>query len=286
MVPSWYRRAGRAALIAFVWLAVAAAATTTLRAQRGGPDGGPGNTAQAAAPVDLVGTWVAVVTEDWRWRMVTPPPGDTASMPVTPAATEASANWDREADIAAGEQCKAFGAPGVMRMPTRIRISWQDAETLKLEFDNGTQTRLLHFAEDVQPPAAPDYQGLSMAHWETVLEGQGQIAGRRGRGGPGGPALSGGLSVVTTDMRPGYMRRNGVPYTADAVYTEAFDVVPGARPGNEWLIVTSQLTDPVYLAQPYMLSSHFRREADDSRFQPRPCELTEPIMPAPRTEGF
>jgi hypothetical protein len=92
--------------------------------------------------------------------------------------------------------------------------------------------------------------------------------------------------VETTDMRPGYMRRNGVPYSAEAVYLEAFDIVPGVAAGEQWLIVTSQLTDPTYLAQPYMLSSHFKREADDSRFDPRPCELTEPVMPTPRTEGF
>ena len=284
MVPIRYRHAYRVAVVSLVWLAIVAGAATTVRAQRGQGGPGAGGTAQAVAPIDLVGTWVAVVTEDWRWRMVTPPPGDTSSIPVTPAAIEASENWDRAADIAAGEQCKAFGAPGVMRMPVRIRISWQDAQTLRLEFDNGTQTRLLHFAENVAPQANPDYQGFSRAHWETVLEGQGQIAG--GRGGGGAARLSGGLKAVTTDMRPGYMRRNGVPYSAEAVYTEAFDIVPGVSAGEEWLIVTSQLTDPTYLAQPYMLSSHFKREADDSRFDPRPCELTEPVMPIPRTEGF
>ncbi|MEQ1757580.1 MAG: hypothetical protein ABL986_04625 [Vicinamibacterales bacterium] len=250
--------------------------------QGGGPPAPP-PAAQAAAPTDLTGTWVAVVTEDWRWRMVMPPKGDAASIPATRAAIQASEQWDPAADIAAGEQCKAWGAPGVMRMPTRIRISWQDTQTLKLEFDNGTQTRLLHFDRAAQPPARPDYQGFSAARWETVPEGQGQIVGGGGRG--GGPALSGGLKVVTTRMRPGYMRRNGIPYSANAVYTEAFDVTPG--PANaQWLIVTSQLVDPQYLNQPYMLSSHFKREPDDSKFQPRPCEITPPVLSAPRTEGF
>jgi hypothetical protein len=232
--------------------------------------------------VDLTGTWAAVVTEDWRWRMVTPPKGDAASIPATQAAIQASEQWDPARDIAAGEQCKAWGAPGVMRMPTRIRISWADPQTLKLEFDNGTQTRMLHFDRGAQAPAEPDYQGFSMAHWETVPEGQGQVAGG-GRG--GGPALSGGLKVTTTRMRPGYMRRNGLPYSANAVYNEAIDVTPG--PQNErWLIVTSQLVDPPNLNQPYMLSSHFKREGDDSKFQPRPCVITPPVLDKPRTEGF
>ncbi len=247
-----------------------------------GQPAGPPPTAQAAAPVDLTGTWVAVVTEDWRWRMVTPPKGDAASIPATRAAIEASEQWDIAKDVAAGEQCKAWGAPGVMRMPTRIRVSWQDPQTLKLEFDNGTQTRLLQFDRNAQPPARPDYQGFSVAHWETQPESQGQVGGG-GRG--GAPALSGGLKVVTTRMRPGYMRRNGIPYSANAVYSEAFDVTPG--PGNErWLIVSSQLVDPQNLNQPYMLSSHFKREPNDAKFQPRPCEITPPVLDKPRTEGF
>jgi hypothetical protein len=228
---------------------------------------------------------VAVVTEDWRWRMVTPPKGDAASIPANQAAIQASQQWDPAKDIAAGEQCKAWGAPGVMRMPTRIRITWQDPQTLKLEFDNGTQTRLLHFDRNATPPAQADYQGFSAARWETVPESQAQVGGGGGRGGGGGPALSGGLRVVTTQMRPGYMRRNGLPYSANAVYSEAFDVTPGP-PNDRWLIVTSQLADPQYLNQPYMLSSHFKREPDDSRFQPRPCEITPPVLDAPRTEGF
>jgi len=274
------RRAG-------VGVVVVLAATAPLMAQQGRQGGAP-PTAQAAAPTDFSGTWVAVVTEDWRWRMVTPPKGDAASIPATPAAIQASRNWDPAKDIAAGQQCKAWGAPGVMRMPTRIRIGWQDSQTLKLEFDNGTQTRLLHFDSNAQPPASADYQGFSRAHWETVPEGQGQVAptggGGGGRGG-GPPRLSGALRVVTTQMKPGYMRRNGLPYSADAVYSEAFDVTSGP-PNERWLIVTSQLVDPPNLEQPYMLSTHFKREPNDARFQPRPCEITPPVLDAPRTESF
>lgn len=303
------RTFGRLALVGGVCAAVVLASGMTLSAQQpgrqgapapgagaqggragGAPQGGraggqagPPPTAQAASPVDYTGTWVAVVTEDWRWRMVMPPKGDAASIPATRAAIEASEKWDPAKDIAAGEQCKAWGAPGVMRMPTRIRISWQDPQTLKLEFDSGTQTRLLHFDRNAQPPAKPDYQGFSAAHWETVPEGQGQIAGGGGRG--GGPPLSGAIKVVTTQMKPGYMRRNGVPYSANAVYTETFDVTPGP-PNERWLIVTSQLVDPQNLNQPYMLSSHFKREPNDSKFQPRPCEILPAVLDKPRTEGF
>src|ERR1051325_11070169 len=136
-------------------------------AQRGGQQAAvPPPSAKAAAPVDLTGYWVSVVTEDWRWRMVTPPKGDFASIPTTPAGVQAGQQWDPAKDEAAGEQCKAYGAPAIMRVPGRVHITWQDDNTLKLETDAGQQTRVFHFGG--VPPAkdAPSWQGYSAANWE------------------------------------------------------------------------------------------------------------------------
>jgi hypothetical protein len=221
--------------------------------------------------------WVAIITEDWRFRMVTPPKGDFASVPLNPEGRRVGNAWDRARDIAAGEQCKVFGAPGLMRMPTRLRISWENDTVLKLESDNGQQTRLFNFQADSSPASAtphqPSWQGFSVARWETQPEGQG-LPPAGGRGGP--PSLSGALKVVTTNLRPGYLRRNGAPYGGQAVFTEFFDRVPG--PNNEsWLIVTSILDDPTYLTQAFMLTTQFKREADASRFNPRPCEMTASV---------
>ena len=71
----------------------------------------------------------------------TPPKGDVASVPVSAEGRKVAQGWDLAADNASGNQCKAFGVGGIMRQPGRLRISWQDDETLKLEFDAGTQTR-------------------------------------------------------------------------------------------------------------------------------------------------
>jgi hypothetical protein len=238
-----------------------------------GRGGGQAQTPQAAAPLDLTGYWVAVITEDWRFRMVTPPIGDTASLPLNQAGTQAANAWDMQKDIAAGEQCKPFGAGGVMNMPIRLHITWQDANTLKMDIDNGTQTRLFHFDQNAQPPAQPEWQGFSLANWETTADGQGQ-AGGGGRG--GAPTLSGGLKVVTTRMRPGYIRRNGVPYSGNAVLTEFYDRTEEPN-GDSWLILTSSLDDPMYLQVPYFVTRHYKREADGAKFQPRPCEMTPPV---------
>ena len=83
----------------------------------------------------------------------------------------------------------------------------------------------------------------------------------------GAPPLSGALKVVTNRMKAGYLRRNGVPYSANAVLTEFFDRT--AEPnGDSWLVLTSIVEDPTYLNQPFMLTTHFKREADGSKFSP------------------
>src|SRR5262249_33121345 len=105
----------------------------------------PPATGKAAARIDLTGYWVSLVTEDWRHRMFTPPKGDYESVPLSAAGRGRADAWDPVKDEAAGEQCRAYGAAGVMRLPTRLHITWQDDTTLKLETDAGTQTRMLSF---------------------------------------------------------------------------------------------------------------------------------------------
>jgi hypothetical protein len=225
-----------------------------LAAQRGAAS------ARAAAPVDLTGMWVSVVTEDWRWRMRTPPKGDYASLPLTDAAIKVADTWDPARDAAAGEQCKAFGGAAIMRVPGRIRISWNDDSTLKVETEAGTQTR--SFAFGGVPTGEPTWQGASTAVWQPAGGG-----GRRG----GGPSRGGSLRVVTTNLRPGYLRRNGVPYSANARVTEYFNRVSEPN-GDSWLIVTTMVEDPQYLNARFVTSSHFKKIADDSPWKPTPCE--------------
>jgi hypothetical protein len=273
-------------------------------AQRGGGRGqaGPPQTARQAAPIDLTGTWVSIVTEDWRWRMVTPPVGDVASIPVSAEGRKAAAAWNPAADNAAGNQCKAFGVGGIMRQPGRLRITWQDDQTLKLEFDAGTQTRLLHFDRAAQPGAEKTWQGFSRADWEGPGVGRGappvgdsRVTGggllSRGVPGGGGQGLRGGppprglasiqrggsLRVVTTNFREGYLRKNGVPYSEQASITEYFHRLPQHPNGDHWLHVLTIVEDPRYLSQPFYTSTHFRLEPDGSRFNPMPCQTAAPL---------
>src|SRR5947208_1537515 len=101
---------------------------------RGGPPPAP-LTPKANAPEDITGYWVSVVTEDWRFRMVTPAKGDYASVPLNPEGRKVADTWDPAKDEAAGEQCKSYGAPAIMRVPGRVHITWQDESTLKVDLD-------------------------------------------------------------------------------------------------------------------------------------------------------
>jgi hypothetical protein len=216
-------------------------------------------TAKATAPIDLTGYWVSFVTEEWRMRMMTPPKGDYQSLPITPEARKVADAWDPAADERAGNQCKAYGAAAIMRVPGRVNLTWQDDNTLRLDTDTGTQTRIFHFGP---PPAAPGqrtWQGYSTAQWERPAAI---------RGGP--PPTGGSLKVVTTNMRAGYLRKNGVPYSENAVVTEYFDVAV-LPDGTRLLLVTTVVEDPQYLQLPFIVSSQFKKESDGSKWDPTPC---------------
>jgi hypothetical protein len=241
-----------------------AALDAPLQAQPAPPR--PPATPRAAAPIELTGQWVAIVNEDWRWRMVTPPKGDYASVPLNAEGRSAADEWDPSQDGA----CEAYGAAALLRMPTRIRIEWDGDESLRLDTDAGQQTRLFVFGDDaVQSEGEPaSLQGTSVAEWIRPTPRPGG-PGLSGAGG-GGARTGGHLKVTTTSLTGGWLRRNGVPYSADARVTEYFDRFLSTN-GEEWLMVTTIVEDPQYLNTRYVTSSHFKRESDESNWNPTAC---------------
>lgn len=227
---------------------------------------GGARSARDAAPVDLTGYWVSYVTENWRYRMVTPAKGEYRRIPASPAAVAIINAWDPVADERAGNQCKSYGAGAIMSVPGRLHITWQDADTLRIETDAGSQTRLFHFSQGDSRAASAtsvgprSWQGESTATWEPATGGDGGGAG-------------GSLRVVTTNLRAGYLRKNGVPYSERATMTEHFDVAP-LPDGGRLLLVTTTVEDPVYLTGPYIVSPHFKQEPDGSKWDPTPCSST------------
>jgi len=213
--------------------------------------------ARERAPIDLTGQWVAVVDEDWRWRMVTPPVGDTSSLPVNERARAAAAAWNLERDKAEGNLCKAFAGPGLMRQPTRIRIDWEDDDTLRLEFDAGRQVRRLE------------------AQWFRQTQSRGVFGQRT-------PPERGALVVRTTQLTGGYLRPNGVPFSERTTVKEFFNTFTLPGDAGAWLILTMVVDDPEYLTTELVVSSQFKKEASRGAWNPRSCDIAPPLRaPAP-----
>ena len=216
-----------------------------------GARGGTPQSPQAAALIDLTGYWVSVVDEDWRFRMVTRAPGNYQGVPMTAAGYKAADIWDPAKDEAAGDQCKSYGAPAILRVPEHLHFTWQDDRTLRMDTDAGTQTRLFHFGEWKAPTGPATLQGDSLATWE-------------GRGGKGS------LKATTSHLKAGYLRKNGVPYSENAALTEYYDMLK-ERNGDVVLVVTIVTTDPQYLREPFIITSHFKKQPNDAGWKPTPC---------------
>jgi len=235
---------------------------------QGGRGGAPAPVAAKTSPaaIDLTGYWVSLIVDEWRFR-VTPQKGDILYLPINAEARRVANDWDPARDEADGNECRAYGAVGVMQRPGRLHITWEDDNTLRIDADSGTQTRFLHFGRAPAQKGAPSWQGYSAAEWTAPGSGLG-----RGLGMPRSNALpgTGTLRVATTNMLPGYIRKNGVPYSANAVLTEWFNRVAGTD-GQPYLAVTAQVDDSAYLTQPFLRTYTFKKQNDASGWEPTPC---------------
>ena len=230
--------------------------------------------AKAAAPIDLTGYWVTIITQDWRWRMVTPAKGDYAGVPITAEAKRVADTWDPAKDESSGAICKSYGAPGLMHAPTRLHITWQDDNTLKVETDYGMQTRLLHFG-NWKGRGSASLQGDSFAEWETpphADRGRGDPEPDAGRADRVPPPQFGDLKVITNHLSGGYLRKNGVPYSANAVMTEYWDLFKEPN-GDQRIMLSMRVADPEYLTTPWVTVLQFKKESSDAKWDPSSCSV-------------
>jgi len=219
----------------------------------------PPPSARAAASFDPAGYWSSLVTQNWRLRMVPPGKGDYIGIPISAAGKKAADAWDQTKDEAAGNQCRAYGAPGLMNLPTHLHITWQDDNSLRVDSDYGTQTRVFHFGSWTPPqPRKRSWQGNSIAVWASR------------RGGRGGPPSARYLRITTTDLLAGYLRKNGVPYAENASLLEYVDLFKEPN-GAAVVVWTAVVDDPVNLETPYIISSQFKKQPDGSAWDPTPC---------------
>jgi hypothetical protein len=248
------RTPSRSSAVAMLAALAALASSTGINAQP--PARRPVQTGQAGATVDLTGDWVSVVTEDWKFRMLTPNKGVFDGLPLNAEGRRVGDTWDPKQDAANGEQCRAYGAANIMRMPGRLRIKWEGNDTLRIDTDAGEQTRLLKFGPPVKP-GEPSWQGSTHAEWHKPTGAA--------------PAGTGGsLKAVTTGLKPGYLRRNGAPYSDATVLTEYYERQTAPN-GDSWLIVTQIVKDPKYLRAPYITTANFKKIPAGAGWHPTPC---------------
>ena len=260
-------------LVVALGVACAAAALVVdpalAQARRGTPATPPA-TARAGAPIDITGHWVSLITDDWVYRMITPAKGDYSYIPLNAEGRRVADGWDPARDQAAGEECRAYSAPAIMRLPSRVQISWQDDNTLKLDIDTGMQTRLFHF-DQREPQGARSWQGWSAARWElsggtdSIFTGAPTSLGEIKR--------IGSLRVDTNNLRAGYLRKNGVPFSEAAFMTEYYNLIV-EDDGNQYLVIQTYVADPRYLAGHFVRTLQFKREPDGAKRNPTPCSAT------------
>ncbi|MDG2175850.1 MAG: hypothetical protein P8M72_06950 [Gammaproteobacteria bacterium] len=207
--------------------------------------------ARDASPIDVTGYWVSVVTEDWKFRMVTPDAGIFDGLTLSAEGRRVGNTWDPASDEASGRQCLGYGAPALMRLPGRFQITWEDANTLRIDSDYGTQSRLLHF--DNAAPGAASLQGYSKAEWLMAPRGSG-----------------GSLKVVTTNLSGGYIRKNGAPYSSETTLTEYIDLHEMPN-GDMWINITTHVDDPIYFSRPLIVTTDLKQLPNRRGWDPTEC---------------
>ena len=267
-----YRTSLHITLIAAMIAAMIACIPASSFAQQGGAAAQPPRTAKSVAPIDVTGYWISMIVDEWRFR-VTPQKGDIPWMPLNAEARKVAGAWDPAKDEAEGKACKAYGAVGITQRPGRMHMTWTDDNTLKLDFDTGTQTRVLHFSKTPADKGPASWQGYSAAEWIApgnvlLFTGDTLVPALGGRG-RGGPPPTGTLRVTTTNMLPGYVRKNGVPYSDKAVLTEHFNRI--AEQGENYLVMTQFVDDPTYLNQPFIRTYTWKQVPDATGWDPTPC---------------
>jgi hypothetical protein len=241
---------------------------TSAVAQRGGPPPGPPPSPRDAAPINLdrlEGQWVAIVNEDWLWRMRVAEKGDFTSIPYNDRAREVGQAWD-ESMIGS---CLAYGAAGIMRQPQRLRIEWESDSVVRLETDYGQQTRRFIFNEPAPENTPSSLQGYSMASWEYDAA---PPVGFAGFSRSAADLQHGSMKIETSHLTAAWLRSNGAPVSANATVTEYVDVFADPN-GNDWVVFTTIVHDPEYLNTDFITSSHYRRDNDRSAWDPRPCGM-------------
>jgi hypothetical protein len=212
-------------------------------------------TIPAFAQMDLVGEWAPQFHEDQPERLGGPAVGDYAGLPINDAASMMADTWSADILAVPEHQCKPHPADYSPRGPANLRI-WKEVDTatqqviaLRTHISWQAPERAIWMDGRPHPDefAPHTWQGFSTGTWEGPI-----------------------LKVVTTHLKKGWIRRNGVPRSDKAELTEYF-----YRHGD-YLTWTVIINDPVYLTEPMIRTSDFRI-APTQNIGPYPCLIVSEV---------
>jgi len=190
----------------------------------------------ARAQADLTGSWGPRYHEDQPERIPGPDLVDYVGLPINESARQWALSWDASRLTLDEHQCQVHVSPYIYRGPLQLRI-WEERDpktealiAIKNYISTYEQTRTIWMDGRAHPPeyAAHTWQGFSTGRWEGDM-----------------------LTVTTTHIKQGWIRRNGLPESDRATLTEHF-----VRHGD-YLTHISIVTDPVYLTEPLVKSQNF-----------------------------
>ncbi len=210
----------------------------------------------AWAQLDPSGEWAPRFHEDQPERIPGPEIGDYLGLPINDAARLRADVWDASLLTLPEHQCKPHPSDYAWRGPANLRI-WKevDRETQKLiayhtHISWQAPERTIWMDGRPHPPdyAAHTWQGFSTGKFEGDM-----------------------LTVTTTHLKAGWIRRNGVPRSDRATTTEHW-----IRHGN-YLTVVVIVRDPVYLTEPFLRTTDFEYDARQ-QIAPYPCEAVVEVV--------
>jgi hypothetical protein len=214
-----------------------------------------------APGVDLSGNWAPVMHEDQPERGPGPELVNYLGIPITDGGREWALSWDASRLTLPEHQCQVHVAPYIYRGPLNLRI-WEEKDpqsqrliAIKQYISTYEQWRTIWMDGRPHPPeaAAHTWMGFSTGKWEGNI-----------------------LTVYTTHLKQGWLRRNGLPESDQATLVEHY-----IRHGERMTHV-SIVTDPVYLAEPLIKTQDFNLQVQAGQNWLYPCEYVEEVAGRPQ----
>jgi hypothetical protein len=208
--------------------------------------------------IDLSGAWAPEPHEE---SVGNPAIADFLGVPITEAARAVGLAWSPSRVTVPEHQCQVHVAPYIMGGPLNLRI-WEERDnqaqklqSIRMYISTYEQNRTIWMDGRPHPPAAAahTWMGFSTGNWDGNT-----------------------LTVYTTHMKQGYLRRNGLPESDQATLIEHF-----MRHGD-YLVHVSEVTDPVTLTEPFVRTQIFHRTPQEGQNWLYPCESVVEIANQPR----